>query len=150
MSADFTVDGIPEARELLGELSGQQLQNRVRRGTRAGAGVFRGHIRSEASSRSDLPRTFRKTRTRPHRNPVGTSVSTASPLWTIFEGGAAGHPVGAPGQLLHSQQGEPFFAARGPVNHPGMGARPLTTPIFERYHDDAGEAALDAVFEGLR
>ena len=141
--------GGPEARKMLDSLTGRDLQNRVRRGSRRGAAIFRAEVRSRAGT-GGIPRRFRKTGTRGHRLPVGTSTGPTSPLLNIFEGGAGAHPIGAPGQMLHSQQGEPFFAARGPVRHPGMGARPLIAPVFAAKNDEASEAATDEIMAGLK
>jgi hypothetical protein len=140
------VRGLPEVKKLLRSLSGQQLQNRVRQGTRAGISVMRKELRSRAQS-PQFPHTFRKTRTRSHRNPVGTSTAPSSSLVNIFEPGAGAHAIGSTrGQLLHSQQGEPFFAARAPVRHPGMAARPIIGPTFEATKDEAAQAAMDTIF----
>lgn len=146
----ITVRGTKEAAKLLDSLSGRELRNRTRRGVRSAAKVFRTELRAEASSRSDLPKSFKKTATRNHDNPIATSTGPTSPLINIFEGGAGQHPIGAKGQLLHSQQGEPLFAARGPVKHPGMGARPLIGPVFDAKDDEAGDAAILTIFEGIR
>jgi hypothetical protein len=146
--ADKVLDirGLPETKKLLRSLSGQQLQNRVRQGTRAGIAVMRKELRARAQS-SEFPKTFRKTRTAGHRNPVGTSTAPSSSLVNIFEPGAGPHPIGSTrGQLLHSQQGEPFFAARAPVQHPGMAARPIIAPTFEATKEEAAQAAMDTIF----
>lgn len=153
-----SVRGTKEARKLLDDLSGRELQNRVRRGTRAGAKIFREAVRSEALSRSDIPNSFAKTATRGHRTPVGTSTGPLSPLLNIFEGGAGQHAIGGHGQLLTNfgarRQGADqyqggFFFARGPVHHPGMDARPFVGPIFDREEDQATEAAIDTFLEGI-
>lgn len=140
------IRGLPETRELLASFSDRELQNRVRQGTRAGIKVMRKELRSRAQD-PQYPSSFRKTKTRGHRTPVGTSVGPASPLLNIFEVGAKVHPIGGQGQLLHSQQGEPLFAARGPVRHPGMAARPIIGPTFDATHDEAAKAALDKIFQ---
>lgn len=151
--------GSREARRLLDSLSGSELQNRTRRGTRAGAKVFREQVRSEARSRADIPDSFAKTATKGHRSPVGTSTGPTSPLLNIFEGGAKRHDIGGRGQVLTNigsrraaadQARSGIFFARGPVSHPGMGARPLIGPIFEREERAATDAAIDEMLEGLR
>jgi hypothetical protein len=136
------------ARKLLAELSGRELKNRMRRATRAGAKVLRAEVRQEARSRADLPRSFARTQTINHSN-LSVSTGPTSPLLNIFEGGAGEHPIGERGQLLHSQQGEPFFAARGPVRHPGMDARPLIGPVFDREKDDAAAEGMSTLVEGI-
>jgi hypothetical protein len=158
--AGKTVDvrGLPETKKLLRSLSDGQLQNRVRQGTRAGAKVMRTELRSRAAS-PQFPRSFRKTATRGHRNPVGTSVGPTSPLLNIFEGGAGSHPIGGGGQVLSnfdnrrqeagSYRGGIFFA-RGPVSHPGMGARPLIGPVFDTTKDEAAKTAMDTIFTERR
>lgn len=145
MGLTVDVRGLPETVELLESFTDRQLQNRVRQGTRAGAKIMRTELRSRAQD-PKYPSSFRKTKTRGHRTPVGTSVGPNSPLINIFEPGAKAHPIGGTGQLLHSQQGERLFAARGPVQHPGMAARPLIGPVFEATKDDAAEAAIDVIF----
>jgi hypothetical protein len=149
VSAVVSLRGAPEARKLLDSLTGRELQNRTRRGVRAGAKVLRTEVRAEAKRRPDLPDSFARTATRNHRN-LSTSTGPTSPLLNIFEVGAGVHQIGKTGQLLHSQQGEPLFAARGPVTHPGMDARPLIAPVFARKEEDAGEAAATEILRGLR
>jgi hypothetical protein len=141
------VRGLPETKRLLGQLTGTQLQNRTRRALRRGGAKFRDELRRQVSSRDDLPRSFAKIRTRAHRDPLGISVRPDSPLLSIFEGGAEPHKIGAGGQLLTNPE-EGFFA-RGPVDHPGMEARPVLEPAFDAAHDDAARAALDELFGGL-
>lgn len=141
--------GGKEARAMLDSLTGRELQNRTRRASRAGAAIFRAEVRARAGT-GGIPSRFRKTATRGHRMPVGTSTGPTSPLLNIFENGAGAHPIGEPGQMLHSQQGEPLFAARGTVRHPGMSARPLIAPVFAAKHDEASEDAMDILLAGLR
>jgi len=150
------VQGLPETKRLLAELDERQLQNRMRRALRAGAKVMRQELRRQAASRSDLPRSFRKTRTRSHRNPLGVSVSPKSPLSNIFEPGAPRHSGGRAGQLPSNASGEaarggePLFGAWGPVSHPGMAARPLIAPVFAAAERPAEKAVGDTLFEGIR
>lgn len=141
------VRGLPETKAMLAKVEGQQLQNRTRRALRAGAAVFRKELRSEAASRDDLPRTFRKTRTKAHRTPLGISVRPNSPLLSIFEGGAKQHPIGSSGQILSNP--EAGFFARGPVSHPGMEARPILEPAFNAAEDEASDAFTRELFAGL-
>ena len=157
MATEFDVRGVPEVRQMLEQVQGRELNNRMRRALRRGAKVFREALRDEARSRSDLPTSFAKIRTRAHRNPLGVSVSPKSPLSTIFEHGASAHQIGAPGQLLSNfegrrqagpTQGRPFFA-RGPVRHPGMAARPFIGPTFDAAEGRASEAMRDELLEGL-
>lgn len=154
-----TVRGTREAQKLLESLSGRELQNRTRRATRRGAAIGRKALRAEASRRSDLPGTFRKMATRGHRTPVGTSTGPTSLLLNIFEGGAKRHSIGASGQMLSNfdkrREGgagfrRGFFLARGPVDHPGMAARPFIGPVFEREQDAMSEAAMDEYLRDLR
>lgn len=159
--ADTTVDvrGLPEVKKMLEQVQGRELNNRMRRSLRRGAKVFREGLRDEARSRSDLPRSFRKTRTRAHRNPLGVSVSPSSPLSTIFEHGAKGHDIGKAGQLLSNFSARReradtfrggFFFARGPVRHPGMAARPFIAPAFEANERKASEAMADELLKDLK
>lgn len=153
--------GGKEARKMLDSLSGRELQNRVRRGSRRGAAIFRAEVRSRAGS-GGIPRSFKKTATRGHRTPVGTSTGPTSPLLNIFEVGAGRHEI-APGKLaasgnrpmlLSGRAGEHYrssdFAASMPVSHPGMGARPLIAPVFAAKQDEASEAAMNEVLAGLK
>lgn len=146
MAVTFSLRGTKEARQLLDSLSGRELKNRTRRGTRAGAKVFRGGLVARVGS-GRYPRSFRKIATKGHRDGA-TSVGPTSPLLPIFEVGARPHPIGAAGQLLVNTAAG--FLARGPVRHPGMNARPLIGPTFEAEHDAAGEAAMEKILEGLR
>jgi hypothetical protein len=148
MSFDIDLRGEKEVQDMLASMAGRQLANRLRRMVRAGAAVFRSALRDEARSRGDLPASFAKTRTKAHRNPIGVSVSVASPLVNIFEHGAVPHPIGGGGQLLANL--EAGFVARGPVQHPGMAARPIYGPAFAAGHDDAEDAVDRELWEGVR
>ncbi len=154
----FDVRGLPEVKRMLAQVSGRELNNRMRRSLRRGAKVFREKLRDEARSRADVPKTFAKTRTRPHRNPLGVSVSPQSPLSTIFEHGARRHGIGTPSAILSNfnarREGADrhrggFFFARGSVSHPGMAARPVIAPAFERGDREATEAMADELLKGL-
>lgn len=153
------IRGIPEAKKMLDQFQGRELENRTARATRAGAKVFRGELRKQVKS-GVHPKSFRKTATRNHRTPIGTSVGPTSPLLNIFEEGAKRHTI-APGgrmgltgrkMLLSGRAGEHYrsrgFAASMPVSHPGMGARPLIGPVFESTNAEAAEAAMDTLFLG--
>ena len=160
--------GDKEVRKLLDSLSGQELQNRTRRATRAGAAVMRVDLRRRARS-GRYPESFRKIATRSStRGGIKTQVGPVSPLHNIFEGGAGVHAIAprGPGSIRRSRSGvrsvvdtgsrgvlsnpdAGFFSAT-PVRHPGMAARPLTTPAFEATKDAAAEAAIDKLLEGLR
>lgn len=149
--------GLEEAQALFKQVD-RELNNRMRRALRRGAKVFREGLRDEARSRSDLPRSFRKTRTRPHRNPLGVSVSPSSSLSNIFERGATTHQIGKAGQLLSNfatrrekadKHRGGFFFARGPVTHPGIGARPFIGPVFEATEAAAQRAIADELFKGI-
>jgi hypothetical protein len=135
--------GLPEVEEMLEQFQGRELNNRTRRAVRAGAAEFRDEMRSEGRSRSDLPKTFSKTRTRNHRNPIGTSVSPKSALSSIFEHGAKPHTI--PGS------GSSGFGRGWPtVRHPGMAARPFIGPVFDAAKDEAEDAVADELFKGIR
>lgn len=154
-SVTVSVEGLPEVKRLLDQFQGGPLNNRARRALRAGAKEFRTEMRSQAMARSDLPKTFRKTRTRAHRNPLGVSVSPQSPLSNIFESGARTHTIRPKGgQVLIGKAGErsrgQAFFARGAVRHPGMRARPFIAPVFDASQDDAEKAFGRVLFEGLR
>lgn len=146
---DVDLRGLPEVEKLLAAFEGRPLNNRMRRALRAGAKVMREEMRSQARSRSDLPRTFAKTRTRAHRSPLGVSVSPKSPLSNIFEQGAKDHII-APRDAPFLANREAGFFARGPVSHPGMAARPFIAPVFAAAEDRASEAVERTLFEDLR
>ena len=148
-----TLEGLPEVRELLDRFHGRQLSNRMRRALRAGAKEFRTEMRNQARSRSDLPKTFAKTRTRAHRTPLGVSVSPQSPLSSIFEGGAKPHTIRPASGFLVGKAGDRSrtraFFARGPVRHPGMAARPFIAPVFDASEDRAEDSFGRVIFEGI-
>jgi len=144
--------GIPEAKAMLDQFQGRELENRTARATRAGAKVFRRELRSAVKSGLH-PHSFRKTATRNHRTPIGTSVGPTSPLLNIFEGGAGRHTI-MPDKagMLSGRAGTHYrtraFAASMPVSHPGMSARPLIGPVFDSTNGEAAEAAMDTLFTG--
>lgn len=138
MSVRLDLQGLPEVQKLLAEFQGGPLNNRTRRALRAGIAALRGPLRAKASS-GRFPRKFKRTRTRPHRNPLGVSVSPGSPLSTIFEHGARPHAIPI-------SKG-PFAGTT--VQHPGMAARPLSGPVFDANHRKAEEAFADTLFGGL-
>jgi hypothetical protein len=150
----FDIQGMPEVQRMLDQVQGRELNNRMRRSLRRGAGVFRDELRAQARARADLPKTFAKTRTRAHRNPLGVSVSPQSPLSSIFEGGAGRHTISAgAGGILAGRAGDrsrpAAFIARGAVSHPGMAARPLIGPVFDASQGRASDAFTDELFEGI-
>jgi len=145
---------MPEIRALFEQFGDREMVNRIRRALRAGIKVIRTHMRSEARSRSDLPKTFAKTRTRAHRDPLGVSVSPGSLLSNIFEGGARSHPIATrKARLLAGPAGERSrgraFVARGPVSHPGMRARPFIGPVFAASKNEATREIERVLFEGV-
>lgn len=135
----FDVSGLPEVKELLGQFEGPKLNNRIRRANRAGIAVFRTPLRSRARA-GGFPKRFAATRTRNHRNPVGTSVSPGSPLSTVFEHGARPHAIPI-------KRGP--FAGRT-IQHPGMAPRPIAGPVFDANQSKAEKAFSDTLFEGIR
>lgn len=148
--------GDREVRKLLDSLSGRELQNRTRRGTRAGAKVFRQGLRGRVGS--GYPRAYRKLATRNHRN-GSTSTGPTTPLLNIFEGGAGHHRIAPKGKPLTNfgrrREGADkftggFFFSPHAVMHPGVAANPLIGPEFDADHDDAASAALDKMLEGIR
>lgn len=168
MSPSFTLRGDREIRRLLESLSGRELQNRMRRATRAGAAVMRKELRSRAAG-GDYPKTFQKIATRTStRGGIRTQTGPTSPLLNIFEEGAKPHVIAptAAGGIRSSRGGarsvvdsssagvlsnpEAHFFARGAVRHPGMAARPLIAPVFAATKDRAGDAAMDTLTDDLR
>ena len=150
-----SLEGLPEVKRLLDQFEGRQLNNRTRRALRAGAKAFRTEMRKQARSRTDLPKTFAKTRTRNHRNPLGVSVSPQSPLSNIFEGGARRHTISSgggsgilAGPASTRSRSDAFFA-RGSVSHPGMAARPFIGPVFDASQRDAEDDFGRVLFEGI-
>ncbi len=144
----ITVDlrGEAEVQAMLGQLQGRELQNRTRRALRAGVKPIREEMRRKGKTKG-FPRKFATTRTRNHRNPLGVSVSPKSPLSPIFEHGAKTHPIGKAGQLLYGT--DPPFVARGPVDHPGMAARPFIAPVFAATEDKAESEFSKALLERI-
>ena len=136
---DVDLRGLPEVEQMLAQFQGGPLNNRMRRALRAGVAIIRGPLRAKASS-GGFPRKFRKTRTRPHRNPLGVSLSPGSPLSTVFEHGARPHAIPI-------KKGP--FAGRT-IQHPGMKARPLSGPVFDANRGRAEDAIGDALFEGIQ
>lgn len=156
---DVRVEGGEQVRRMLRQYQDPELIRRMRRGTRAGAAVFRKGIRSQARSRSDIPDFFAKTKTRSSTRGghISTQTGPSSPLFNIFEGGAKSHEI-APGRmgiggrkmLLSGKAGQRWrkrgFVASMPVRHPGMRARPLAEPVFQGSLGAAKRAVAEAVF----
>lgn len=145
-AVSLTVDD-KAVRKMLAKYNAREMHNRLRRGVRAGAAVYRAELRSQARSRSDIPRSFAKTRTKSSSRLGGdiyTNVRPVSPLLSIFEGGAGGHSIGQLGQALSNR--DTGFFARGPVMHPGMRAHPLLGPIFASQTGAARVATATATF----
>jgi hypothetical protein len=138
---EFDIRGIPEVKEMLGQVSERELRNRTRRALRASAAVFRTAMRSKRGGANwpKRPKTFYKTRTRNHRIPLGVSVNPQSPLSSIFEHGARPHAI-------------PITtgpSAGRTVQHPGVSARPFVGPIFDAERRAAEEAFADKLLEGI-
>lgn len=139
MSVTLDIRGLPEVRSLLEQFSEREVNNRTRRAMRAGIAQFRKAYRGRGVAPA-YPRTMRATRTRAHRNPMGVSLTSRSPLAPIFDKGARPHaiPIG-----------------RGPLagrvfRHPGMAPRPITVPVFDEADDAARRAFEETFFEGVR
>ena len=151
MSITIDLSGEPEVQKLLSEFDTRQLNNRTRRALRAGAKPIRDEMRRRGKSRGDWParpKSFAKTRTRGHRNPLGVSISPQSPLSNIYEKGAKGHTI-APRHSRDLVNRETGFYARGAVEHPGVSARPFIEPVFEAADDKAKAAFAAVLFEGI-
>lgn len=156
---DIRVVGGDQVRRMLKQYEDPELVKRMRRGTRAGAAVFRKQIRSQAKARSDIPDFFARTKTRSSTRGghISTQTGPSSPLFNIFEGGAKGHEI-APGRLgvggrkklLSGKGGRRWrgrdFVASMPVRHPGMRARPLAAPVFQSALGAAQRAVAETVF----
>ncbi len=137
-SIDVDIRGMPEVKKLLGQFEGAPLNNRIRRSLRAAVAVIRPAMRTKARS-GGFPKKFARTRTRPHRNPLGVSISPGSPLSTIFEHGARPHAIPI--------KSGPF--AGRTIQHPGMAPRPISGPVFDANRGRAEDAFADTLFEGL-
>lgn len=137
-SLSLDLQGLPECQAMIAQFEGKELNNRARRGLRAGIRVLRGPLRQKASG-GGFPRKFRRTRTRSHRNPIGVSVSPGSPLSTIFEHGAKPHAIPITKGPLAGRT----------VQHPGMKARPLSGPVFDAHRSEAERAVADELFRGV-
>lgn len=141
MSVSIDLRGLPEVQKMLGQFTDREMVNRTRRALRGSAGVFRKRMRGAGQMGwPSRPKTFRKTRTRNHRTPLGVSVSPQSPLSNIFEGGAKAHAIPI---------GRGPFAGRL-IQHPGVAARPFVGPIFDAAKREAEGKFTDDLFEGVR
>lgn len=137
-SIDFDLKGLPEVQKMLAQFEGAPLNNRIRRSLRAAVAVIRPAMRTKARS-GGFPKKFARTRTRPHRNPLGVSISPGSPLSTVFEHGARPHAIPI--------KSGPF--AGRTIQHPGMAPRPISGPVFDQTRSRAEDAFADTLFEGL-
>jgi hypothetical protein len=140
MTLSVDITGEQAVKDMLEQVQGRQLNNRMRRGLRAGAGVFRKAMRGRGGGNwPRRPKSFHKTRTRPHRIPLGVSVSPQSPLSTIYEHGARPHaiPIRTGPSAGHV------------VQHPGVAPRPFIAPIFDQAQAEAERAFIDKIAEGL-
>lgn len=163
MSAIIDVRGVPGALKALDRYDGKELQNRLRRGARAGIAQFRDELRAEARARSDLPRSFSKTKTKTTTRggasgrDIQASVRPKSPLFNIFEPGAGEHTIAPRATVLGGPAGDASWTAEGrkrpagffstkPVRHPGMAARPLLPSAFSRRASRAEDAIAAAIF----
>jgi hypothetical protein len=160
--ATVRILGLAGAEKAVDGLTGPALQNRLRRGVRAGAKPFQAALRSAAAS-ADVPRSFTKVpaaKVSTHGGASGRDVVARvrpkSPLFNIFEPGAKRHTIaprraGALGGPAGSgtwdgigrKRGADFFS-RGPVDHPGMAAHPLLPAAFA-----AGESAAQDAFAAV-
>lgn len=165
MSAILDFRGLPETIKLVGEYEGRELQNRLRRGARAGISDFRAEMRIVASG-AEYPRSFRKTKTKTTTRggasgrEIEAYVRPSSPLFNIFEPGAGEHEIAPKGRTSgvlagpegggswdpggRKRQGD--FFARGPVRHPGMAARPLLARTFAASVGRAEDSIANAIF----
>lgn len=139
--ATIDLRGLPEVNQMLAQFEGKALNNRMRRSLRGAGAVFRKRMRAAGRMGwANRPRSFNRTRTRNHRNPLGVSVSPQSALSNIFEGGAGPHGIPIT---------KGSFAGRT-IRHPGVAARPFVGPIFEAGEDQARDAFGDELFEGIK
>lgn len=158
MSALIRVTGGEAIERRLDELAGPGLANRLRRGVRAGAKPFQAALK-EVAAASDVPRSFQKVpaaKVSTHGGASGRDVVARvrprSPLFNIFEPGAKSHtiaprrtgrlggPAGGSAWDASGRKRPADFFSAGPVEHPGMAARPILPAAFAR----ARGAALDA------
>lgn len=160
----YDLRGTREVRKLLDDLSGRELQNRTRRGVRAGAAIGRKSMRSMARDprypsayRGPVGRGGIATKNhgvRSRTGGIGTSVGPTTQLLNLFEPGVGIHQIGESGDLLRGSGGEHYrpapFMARGPVRHPGFPAVPLIDPVFRKEQNRMGEAAMDKLLEGIK
>lgn len=163
MATIVDVRGVPGALRALDRYDGKELQNRLRRGARAGAAQFRDELRAEAKARSDLPRSFSRTKTKTTTRggrsgrDIQVSVRPKSPLFNIFEPGAGQHtipagaaglggPAGESGWTSEGRKRPADFFSRSAVSHPGMEARPLLPAVFARRVGRAEDAIAEAIF----
>lgn len=140
------------AKRMLARYEHREMIKRLRRGTRAGAAVYRVGLRARAKSDPLIPDSFAKTRSKSgvRFGDIRSEVGPKSPLFSIFEGGAGSHDIEPrSGSLLIGPAGDRWrgraFAARR-VRHPGMRARPLAAPVFRDREGAAKKAVAVAVF----
>lgn len=108
MSVVVDVRGLPAVLASLDALDGRQRQNLERRAVRAAANVFKPAIAAAARAHhggaENVPGSFAKVKVKvtTHGGSSGRDVEAAvrpkSPLFNIFEPGAASHPI-VPGQV---------------------------------------------------
>ena len=164
MSTIIRVTGAPAIERRLDELAGPGLANRLRRGVRAGAKPFQAALK-EVAAESDVPRSFQKVpaaKVSTHGGASGRDVVARvrpkSPLFNIFEPGAKGHTIaprrtgrlggpagGSSWDATGRKRSADFFSA-GPVEHPGMAARPILPQAFARGQAAAMDAFASVVF----
>lgn len=156
--AAVEITGTAAVQKMLDQYAPGPEQNLARRAVRAGGHVVQAELKAVAAS-SDVPRSFTKVpapKVSTHGGvgqEVYAIVRPKSPLFNIFEPGAGPHEI-APksGGLLFGQVGQgswdpagrkrpDTFAARRPVRHPGMKAR----PILARAAAAAASAAQEAM-----
>ena len=157
---DVKVTGVAGVDRALDEVSGSSLARRIRSGEMAGATSFAAAIAAEARRRaaagpSHVPADFARTATR--RTARGVIIRPASPLLAIFEEGAGPHAI-APrhGRRLGGRGGRGMgagqrdrasaFFVSGPVQHPGMAARPILGPAFTVGETPAVRSVSEALF----
>lgn len=163
MSGGVTIRfvGMDRVKAMLAKFDARSMNNRLRRGARAGAAEFRTELRSEGAG-SQFPHSFRKTKSSSSTHggagqEIEARVRPASPLFNIFGPGAGQHTITPTAGALFGSAGSTgwdpvgrkrrgVFASRKPVRHPGMASRPLLEPSFNARQARAQDAIAAAIF----
>lgn len=164
----FDVRGTKECLAMLDRFAGRELVNRMRRAVRAGAKPFQSAVKAAAAAEptGNLPASFTKvpaakvsTRGGVAGRDIIARIRPKSPLFNVFEPGAAAHdisgdllvgPAGTGGWTATGRKRSQAMGARGRVRHPGMKARPILAIAFAASAAAAQAEVARVLFEPAR